>query len=268
MSILACPVCRLPLYENTPCLLCDRGHSFDRAREGYVNLLQNAKGQHGDNRLMLDGRRLFLEKGFYEPLRQAVCDAVKEHAKENAVHLDVGCGEGYYTDGLARTLKEINGESYAFDISRDAVKYAAKRKSGAHLFVGSAYAMPVLDDSIDVLTLLFSPFSREEILRVLKPRSIFVMAIPGERHLWGLKEAVYDTPYLNQVASTEISGFSLLSHRHIEDEIKLEGTQEIEALFSMTPYYYKTSPKDRAKLSLLDTLKTKIEFELLVYRKI
>lgn len=267
MSILSCPVCGAPLAEKEKNLLCDKGHSFDIAKEGYVNLLLGAKGQHGDNRLMLDGRRRFLENGYYRELRLAVFEEIQKRAKAGCTLLDVGCGEGYYTAAMANAIEAYDGTLYGFDVSRDAVRLAAKRKCG-RFFVGSAYKMPVRENSIDILTLLFSPFCREEILRVLKKNGIFIMAIPGRMHLYGLKEAVYDTPYPNEVADADIDGFSLLARQHIENEITLTEKALIEALFSMTPYYYKTSPKDREKLSHLDTLKTKIEFELLVYQKI
>lgn len=267
MSILACPVCRRLLIKTEGRFFCENRHSFDSSRDGYVNLLQNAKGQHGDNRFMLDARRRFLEAGHYAALKDAVCAAVEANAKAKATLLDVGCGEGYYTEALARTASRLDGEVYAFDVSRDAVKYAAKRRCGAHLFVGSAYAMPILDESVDVLTLLFSPFCREEILRALKPGGVFLMAIPAARHLFELKAAIYDTPYENQVADTHIEGFSLISDRRISHRITLNSKEEIEALFSMTPYYYKTSPKDREKLSALEALETQSEFMLLVYRK-
>jgi len=264
MSILACPVCRQALLESEKGFHCPNGHAFDKAREGYVNLLQNAKGQHGDNRLMLDGRRRFLEAGYYEKLRNAVALAAKDNLSASAILLDVGCGEGYYTEALAREFSTV----YGFDVSRDAVKYAAKRKCGARLFVGSAYAMPVLNESVDALTLLFSPFCREEILRALKPGGIFIMAIPGVRHLFGLKQAIYETPYENRVDDTKIEGFTLLLRENIKGEISLKTNEDILALFSMTPYYYKTSKSDREKLSRLESLTTETEFELLVYRKI
>ena len=264
MSILACPVCQKALLEGETVFSCPSGHSFDKAKEGYVNLLQNAKGQHGDNRLMLDGRRRFLEAGYYEKLRNAVACAAKKHLPSGAVLLDVGCGEGYYTEALAREVATV----YGFDVSRDAVRSAAKRKCGAHLFVGSAYAMPVLDGSVDGLTLLFSPFCREEILRALKPHGILIMAIPGVRHLFGLKKAIYDTPYENRVGDTNIEGLTLLSRESIKGEITLKTNEEIVSLFSMTPYYYKTSKADHEKLSKLEHLVTEIEFELLVYQKI
>ena len=139
MSILACPVCRLPLTESEGRFSCECRHSFDTAREGYVNLLQNAKGQHGDNRLMLDGRRRFLEAGHYAPLKEAVSAAVKTHARQGAILLDAGCGEGYYTEALTRAASSLGGTLYAFDVSRDAVRYAAKRKCGTIFWILSIW---------------------------------------------------------------------------------------------------------------------------------
>ncbi len=264
MELLSCPICQNPLFEQNRCLKCERGHSFDIAKEGYVNLLPAGKGQHGDNKLMLNGRRLFLESDYYRNLKDAVCDALRTYAKSDGVLLDEGCGEGYYTEGMAYALP--SAVLYGFDISREAVKLCAKRKCG-HFFVGSTYAVPMGDNSVDTLTLLFSPFCREEILRLLKKDGIFIMAVPGEKHLFGLKKVLYDVPYPNVPESAEIEGFSLLSHQHLTNEITVEGQASINALFSMTPYYYKTSKEGHERLAGLTRLKTETEFELFVYRK-
>lgn len=264
MELLVCPICKNILSKCDHSLTCQTGHSFDVAKEGYVNLLPSAKSQHGDNKLMIVGRRRFLESGYYENLKNALCDVLRTHAEVGDVLLDEGCGEGYYTEAMARALPEAS--VYGFDISREAVKLCAKKKCGT-FFVGSTYAVPMQSASVDVLTLLFSPFCREEILRLLKKDGIFIMAVPGERHLYGLKKVLYDTPYLNAPQSPEIEGFSLLSHHHLKNEIKVEGDEMIHALFSMTPYYYKTSREGHARLSSLTELKTETEFELFVYRK-
>ena len=155
---------------------------------------------------------------------------------------------------------------YAFDISKDALKAAAARRC-ATFFVAGAYAMPVADEAFDFVTLFFSPFCREEILRALKPGGIFIMAYPAERHLWGLKTALYETPYLNRPENCEIDGFTLLSKQSISKEILLKDAQSIHDLLAMTPYYYKTSQNDKEKLFSLSSLQTEIAFYLTVYRK-
>ena len=267
MSVLICPICGASLKEDGKSLLCPKNHRYDVSKEGYVNLLPPAHGQHGDNKLMINARRHFLEGGYYADLREAVSAKIRENAKADCTLLDVGCGEGYYTEKMASAVFAKGGALYGFDISRDAVRLAAKRGCGC-FFVGSAYKMPIESESVDLLTLLFSPFCREEILRVLKKDGIFLMVIPGAKHLYGLKSVLYDTPYLNQVQDTKIDGFALVEQVHIEKEITVLGKEDIEALFSMTPYYYKTSPRDKEKLSSLSALSTHTEFELLLYKKI
>lgn len=267
MSYLLCPACRSPLTKAGKVFSCEGGHSFDIAKQGYVNLLLGNGKQHGDNALMIKARARFLSRGYYAPLANALRQAASSHLKADATLLDIGCGEGYYTAALREAVGE-GGKIYAFDISKDALKATAARHLDATLFVASAYNLPIADESMDGVCLFFSPYAREEILRVLKKGGIFFMAIPAEEHLFGLKRALYDTPYLNRTEDTAIEGLRLLSDVAVKDEITLPDADAIQDLFTMTPYYYKTSQKDKEKLASLKSLKTEISFRLLVYEKL
>lgn len=262
-------MCGAALFVKEKSYACSQGHSFDIAKQGYVNLLlgRNA-ATHGDNALMITARTRFLSSGYYIHLAQALADAVARYATEDCVLLDIGCGEGYYTEYASKALEKTGCRIYAFDISKNAVKATAKRHLGATLFAASAYAMPIADGGVDIATLFFSPFCREELLRVLKQNGVLIMAYPGKRHLWGLKCAIYDLPYENSPENTEIEGFQLLESVNISEEILLPDHESIMDLFAMTPYYYKTSEKDKAKLTSLSSLKTEIEFHLCVYKKL
>lgn len=267
-QILSCPICASPLLPEEKRYACLHGHSFDVARQGYVNLLTSKGGTiHGDNALMIKARRQFLSKGYYAPLSNALSAMLEKYAGKRPVLLDIGCGEGYYTASAARAIQPMDGEVYAFDISKDALKAASKR-SCATLFAASAYKIPVLDGTVDIATLLFSPLAKDEILRVLRGGGLFITAYPGERHLWGLKQAIYDTPYLNSPEDTAIEGFALLEKKDISEEIFLPDNETVMELFAMTPYYYKTGAKDQAKVQALSSLATEISFHLCVYRKI
>ena len=96
-----CPVCGQPLGREENTFRCKTGHSFDRARSGYVNLLLSG-GKHakipGDNKQMVLSRRAFLEKGFYRPMADALCRETAEELNglSSPAVLDAGCGEGYY----------------------------------------------------------------------------------------------------------------------------------------------------------------------------
>ncbi len=266
-EILSCPVCGLPLAVRDKCYACSAGHSYDIAKQGYVNLLLGKGGSvHGDNALMITARRRFLSKGYYTPLVSRLTHMLQKYATEKPVLLDIGCGEGYYTEPASRAIAPFGGTAYAFDISKDALKAASQRRC-ATLFAASAYKIPVLDETVDIATLFFSPLSREEIFRVLRPGGLFITAYPGERHLWGLKRAIYDTPYLNRPEDTSLDGFNLIEKTDISKEILLPDNETLTDLFAMTPYYYKTGERDKAKLASLSSLTTEIAFHLCVYKK-
>ena len=268
----SCPICGMPLKDGgSRQKTCPRGHSFDRAREGYINLLVGGKGgTHGDNREMVEARRAVLSLGHYEPLVLRVKEHALEATPRGGSLLDLGAGEGYYTSVVTDAIYNRDGEAdvLAIDISKDAVKQLAKRLPLVKCAVASCYKLPVATNSVDCVILLFSPLAIAEIKRVMKPRAKFIMAFPDERHLWGLKEAIYDEPYLNKPLATAIDGFEIISDELLEYKITLSGKEEIESLFKMTPYAYRTGAKERARLESLDSLTTDVAFRILVYEKL
>ncbi|MBE6686767.1 MAG: methyltransferase domain-containing protein [Ruminococcaceae bacterium] len=266
MSFFVCPICSLPL-EGEKSLRCPNNHCFDRAKSGYVNLLSGKGGNHGDPKEMIQSRRNFLEKGFYLPLSDKISKLAFEYTPDNGVLLDAGCGECYYTERIASHFIK-NGRKAVFtgiDVSKDAVNFGAKRFPGCSLAAASVYAMPIADSSVDTVINIFSPLAREEYRRVLKDNGIFIMAIGAEDHLWSLKRSVYDTPYKNEPCDYSLHGFELLSKDRIRYDISLESNEDIMNLFSMTPYYHKTSQRDIEKLKGLDRLFCEVDFEILVY---
>ena len=266
MGIYICPVCGKPLEIAGNSYKCVQAHSFDIARSGYVNLLLSkhmGKTVHGDNKLMVKARREFLEKSYYSPLREALCRAAERYFS-GSVLLDAGCGEGYYTSAIAETLG--NAECYGVDISKIAVEYAAKLDKRTSYSAGSVFHLPVADSSCDMLITLFAPYCGEEFRRVLRSGGVMIIAIPSTDHLWELKEKIYDIPYKNEVKPYELEGFELLENEHITYKMNIESNADIKSLFSMTPYYYRTVPEQKARLDTIDKLDILADFELLVYK--
>lgn len=272
MPELTCPVCGGVLHREERSLRCGAGHCYDIARQGYVNLLrsnQSKSKRHGDDKRMVAARTAFLDAGYYAPLRDAVAAAAAEFAAGDADVLDAGCGEGYYTAQVLHTLQQ-QGRTPSVcgvDISRDALICAHRRAPELTLAVASIAHLPVADASCDLLLNVFAPHDAGEFARVLRPRGVLLRVIPLERHLWGLKCAVYDRPYENEVPDPALPGFALAARRELRGTVTLRSQAEIEALFCMTPYYYKTGARDQAKLRALDTLTTETEFALLIYKK-
>ena len=266
-----CPKCgeKLNIEENRA--VCPAGHSYDRARGGYYNLLLgHTGGTHGDNREMVLARRAFLGGGYYEPLARWLGGLALEYTPRDGCLLDAGAGEGYYTDLIERTLFEQNGTSdvSAFDISKDAVREISKKNPRISLAVAGSYHIPAPDGEFDTLINTFSPLALTETLRVLKRGGHFIMAIPGEMHLYELKAAIYDTPYKNEVMDTALDGFQLVMDEPLTYKFVLDSPEKIRSLFMMTPYAYRTRPSDRAKIDSLSTLECTADFRVFVYKKL
>ena len=272
MSVFVCPVCKRDLVSNGKSFICENGHCFDISKFGYVNLLMSSKSsakRHGDDRLMVRARRDFLDKGYYSFLCEKLCKICCDRINSDAVVLDAGCGECYYSAAVKKALvdKGVSAEVFGIDISKDALEFAYKRKSGVATAVGSVFSLPVADESVDVLLNVFSPEAFEEYNRVLKKSGVFIRVIPLKDHLFELKKTVYDNPYYNDVPSAEIDGFVLEDEFIIRNEIVLDSNEDIVNLFKMTPYYYKTSASDQQKLQNVQSLETMAEFGIRVYRK-
>ncbi len=259
-SMFCCPVCKDALFIRPDGLRCFRGHHFDKAKQGYVNLLRsNSSSGHGDDKLMVAARSNFLNKGYYAPLRDNICALIGE----GHTVLDAGCGEGYYTAQMA-----AHNTVCGVDISKEALKVAARRAPDAQFAVASVAALPVADGLVDTVVNIFAPDVNQEYLRVLQTGGRLIMVQPKEEHLWELKCAVYDNPYQNPAPETAREGFRIAEQQQVCYSITLDCNEDIKALFQMTPYYYKTSKKDQKKLESLSTLATRLAFLITVYEKI
>ena len=266
-----CPKCKGEITLDGNTKKCKNNHCYDRAKAGYYNLLLGAGGgTHGDNAEMVEARRAFLSRGYYEPLADRLAALVTELTPNGDAVLDAGCGEGYYTDKVEVALRERDGVSnvLAFDISRDAVKYAAKRNRALSLAVATSYDMPLSDGSIDTVFNAFSPLAVLEVKRVLRSGGRFIMVYPGREHLFGLKSVIYKTPYKNEPEETALDGFRLISHETLSYVIKLDTQGDIHSLFMMTPYAYRTSREDRERVLALNEISTEVEFVIDAYEKI
>lgn len=272
MINFVCPVCRKELSEEEKLYRCENGHCFDKSKFGYVNLLQSQKSsakRHGDDRLMVRARRDFLDSGYYGFLRDFLCEICVKYLPDGGDFLDAGCGECWYSSGIKQYYRQKGYDIFisGVDISKDALEFASKRKSGMPLAVASLFELPFPDESFDAVLNIFSPDADAEFYRVLKKGGYLIKIIPLENHLLGLKAAIYEKPYLNDVPDADINNFFCVKTSQIKKNLCLDSNEAIQSLFRMTPYYYKTGVNDQQKINNLDYLETQAEFEIRVYRK-
>ena len=273
-SLFRCPVCAAGLMREEHRYICTNGHSYDLSAAGYTHLLPANKKHSrnpGDDKDMVAARCAFLDKGYYAPLRDALCDlAVCLTSNFTSPNLlDSGCGEGYYTASLFNTLCAAGRSPTVagIDISKFALRKAAKKLPQGEFAVASAYHLPVEDGSIHLLTNIFSPLSADEFARVLVPGGHFLYAVPSSRHLWQMKEVLYDVPYENPVKREDYPCFRWLRAVPVRCTITLDDPADIRALFSMTPYAWKTPKAGVDRLLALDQLETEIGFDIHVYQR-
>ena len=267
IDLLSCPVCGADCActEDGKGLKCKgiRTHCYDFSKSGYLNLAGPRAGA-GDLKAAIRARSDFLNENYYEPLADEVCRILSEHGA--SVALDAGCGEGYYTNRMANVCAVMGADLSVAGIDH-AAKTAKREQNDAGYIVASLFTLPIKEKSVDAITNLFAPCAEDEFLRVLKDDGIVVIVAAGERHLFGLKQAIYENPYSNLGRADLPKTMQLVEKRRLTYEIDVLGTQKIEALFSMTPYYWRTSEQDKAKLSSLEELKTEVDFDIFIYRK-
>jgi len=219
---------------------------------------------------MVLARREFLSGGYYQPLLNTLCSRILALSGETPALLDAGCGEGWYTAGVAQALRAAGRRprTAGTDISKFALRTAARREKGAEFAVASSYRLPLADGGVDVLLNCFSPLALEEFRRVLKPGGWFLYVVPGAEHLWEMKEILYDKPYPNEEKETPYEGFAYREIVPVDGTVLLERREDLQKLFRMTPYFWKTPRAGAERLAALDRLEVRTSFRVHVFEKL
>lgn len=270
--IFACPVCGQPLAAEPRRCFCPAGHSFDRAAEGYVHLMTAAQMRSrspGDSPEMVRARRSFLDSGSYDFLADVLAEVLAERLRPGDVLFDAGCGEGHYTRRITDRLAQrgIPVHPTGLDISKTAVRMAARRMPQGEFCVGSIYRMPLRDASVHALLNVFSPLCPQENVRVLVPGGSFVYVVPAARHLYELKALAYPEPYENVERDEDYEGFVRVCTRTAERELKLSGPQ-LRDLFAMTPYFWRTPKEGVRRVMACEGMRVRAAFRICIYNKV
>jgi len=264
----SCPLCRQDLHFNgqEKAWSCANKHLFDRAREGYVNLLPANKKHSrapGDSAEMIGARRRIHTAELYRPLAEAVQVQMAVLGPISRI-LDIGCGEGYYSHALQQAQRKA--QVCGVDISKPAIRCAAKKYRGINFAVASAYQLPVPSLSQDLLVRIFAPSNDDEIIRVLSGEGAYLEVTPAPDHLWALREALYDTPRANENTHREILGLQLQHSVSVEYEVQLN-RELLRDLVAMTPFAHRGHREKRERLLARESQIMQMAFSLRLFRK-
>ncbi|MEM5529017.1 putative RNA methyltransferase [Gammaproteobacteria bacterium AS21] len=270
-SVLACPLCREPLEITGNVMRCANNHCFDQAKQGYWNLLavqQKKSIDPGDNPLMVNARGQFLDLQYYRPLADTMSSMIADISRDldRIDILDMGCGDGYYTEqwqaalSTANPLKEIN--FYGLDISKHAIKAATKRTKDMTWIVASGSKMPIKDNSLDILSVVFSRLMPGPFAKALKTNASLILVWPTDQHLIELKQVMYnDIKTSSYEPALELEPlFALENLQVLKFNFVLTAENQLSTLLDMTPHGQRIN--NETKQSLLNRLPLELTFSV------
>lgn len=278
MLPLACPVCHQPLQPDSSGrrLACAAGHSFDRARQGYWNLLlaqRKRSRDPGDSSEMIQARRRFLDAGYYQPIAEAVNRLLIESLADrpSPCLLDLGCGEGYYTAQLeaALTAAALAPRMAGVDISKHAIKSACQRSKRIQWLVATGADLPLAEGTLDAIVLMFSRVMPESMARALKPGGVLLVVWPGSEHLLELRQLIYPQVRRHEADPDAALApfFHLEQHPSLAFRFQVEGRQALADLLTMTPHGQRVRAEKREEILALEQLDCQADIHLSLYRR-
>lgn len=245
---------------------CENGHQFDKAKQGYLNLLlphKKRSKEPGDDESMMQARREFLSLGHYHFLMEGIAEQIHGYVPEKHINaLDIGCGEGSYIAYLSNTFPSINWSG--IDISKPAIKKAAASNKTANFAVASGSSIPAGENGFDFTLSVFAPVVNSEVKRVLKAGGTLLRVSPGENHFIELKHAIYNTPKTHD-KPTMLDDFSIQNEIHISQQVHLDNTA-LQLLLAMTPLQWRGDAHKKQELKNLDRFTITFDFFLQVMR--
>ncbi len=276
---LVCPLDNTPLTIADQQLVCENGHAFDIARQGYVNLLsvQHKRSKEpGDSKEMILARKQFLSAGFYAPIAEKLTDLVESDYESDSgiCIMDAGCGEGYYLDFIYRKLLEhaTNADMalIGLDISKDAIIEAARRNKDICWLVGTNRKPPVSPESVDIILCVFGFPSFERFSSILKPGGKIILVDSGPDHLSELRDIIYSAT--KESAPTDLShldalGLKLVNTQQLQFKINSLEKAQLHNILIMTPHFYRANKAGREKALALTSLDLTVDVAFRVLEK-
>ncbi len=273
---LACPIDGAPLEKKQKEYSCINGHTFDIAKQGYINLLpvqHKRSKQPGDSKEMVLARKSFLNSSVYQNVADTITEIISSfESSEYTSLLDAGCGEGYYLNYLYNAFNKNTGKySYiGLDISKLAIAEAAKRNSQITWVVGTNRAPPLYANSIDIILCVFGFYSFEGFNKVLKPGGKIILVEPEAEHLKELREIIYtEVKKSNPMALSDATkqDFTLSDTQYINYNTGNLNKEQINQLLLMTPHFFRANKAGRDRASKIESLDLTVDMVVRILEK-
>lgn len=221
--------------------------------------------------MMIAARRSFLELGFYDPLIESIKQLVNtklSFQSDNITAFDAGCGEGYYSEKALNNLPHLTTKILGTDISKYAVKNAAKKYKNNFYFVSSVYNLPIADSSTDLILSIFSPFKPEEFKRILSNSGYVIIVSPAANHLREMAELIYENfrPHTTNIIEKMSTEFNHDSTTRTTFTLDIKSAEDLLFLLKMTPYYWSTDIERLENITSKKELSVTADFNIDIFK--
>lgn len=273
-SLFQCPICSSAMHiKELRQLVCRKGHSFDIARQGYVNFLLHPASSKYDQTLFRS-RSIMSESGFFQSLDRLLTDRILEYSSKNPSLrlLDLGCGEGSHLTFVLDRMK-IAGVDEAIgvglDIAKEGVRMAASRDPRLLWCVADLARSPLADGSFDFILNILSPTNYAECHRLLKDDGFLIKVVPGNGHLQELRTSLRSNSESSSRARLEErfrDSFELIETLPLRSQAKLDAALIPHAI-AMTPLSWHADSERIQSLQTLSCLDLTMDVTILIGQK-
>lgn len=232
-------------------LKCSNNHTFDFAKQGYVNLMARPSNSHYKKELFEARQKIIMESKLYSLLHEKISDVIKQHMDNSSsplLILDAGCGEGSHLQSILEECENLVMTGVGLDISKDGIIMAAKKYKEPIWLVGDLANSPFGDQSFPVILNILSPSNYKEFKRILVPNGLVIKVVPRPNYLKELREALFeDTKKKIYKNDTTVELFN--KHFNLKDVINVCYTEkldqvDLENLVQMSPFSWTSEKTD------------------------
>ncbi len=272
-KILICPHCTDLLVQKGQSVACASGHSFDVARQGYVNLMAGgqraADGATSYSADFVEARRTAIERGFFSALAAMLAEYFEKSWEPRLLSiLDAGSGEGSFLNLLARALGDRNFDApvaLGVDLAVPGVKHAASRFRDTAWCVADLAKTPCRTSSLDVVLNVLSPANYAEFARILKPDGVVIKVVPTSSHLREIRQALRSDSQFSNARVVEHFGDCLkMVDSMVVESVLPCGADVAAALFHMTPLSWHATEAQKIEFVKNPPAQLTVSFEVLV----
>ncbi len=275
-TMFACPICHssMKVFESRS-LICSNHHTFDFAKQGYINFMTGSVKTKYSKELFEARRKLITECGFFQPLSNAVAQTINNHlvkTKEPMSILDVGCGEGSHLFNICNIVLNFYERvvGTGIDISKEGIIVASKNYPNKIWTVADLTNTPFKNRQFDVILNILSPSNYVEFKRLLKVEGLVIKVVPQSSYLKQLREHLFNKPEKHSYSNAEIvdrfnENFQLVDNLRVTYKSNLNQSS-IQWLIQMAPLIWGTTDEDERVQSFLekDSAQITIDLDILI----